>query len=369
MKKLAVIGASYLQLPLIRKAKEMGIETHCFAWENGAVCKNEADYFYPISILEKDQILHVCKEVKIDGITTIATDMAVPTISYVATKMGLVCNSESSAFVATNKCAMRQAFKDSGVSSPFFESVFDPSNFNTTLKLPLIVKPSDRSGSLGVMKVSKITQINDAIENAIMNSFSKSAVVEEFIEGDEVSVETISWQGIHYILAITDKFTSGAPNFVELAHHQPSAITKQIQLKVKQETVKALDALGIKFGAAHSEFKITDRGEIFVIEVGARMGGDFIGSHLVPLSTGYDFLKGVINVALNVFSAPEILSKINAGVYFLSKETERLLPYFETVNIFEIEKQIQNTTLKNSTNSNDRSGYLIYKSDQRIELL
>ena len=79
MKKLAVIGASYLQLPLIRRAKQMGIETHVFAWECGDVGETEADYFYPISIIEKDEILETCIKIGVDGICSIASDLAVLT--------------------------------------------------------------------------------------------------------------------------------------------------------------------------------------------------------------------------------------------------------------------------------------------------
>ena len=92
MKKIAVIGASYLQLPLVNKAKEMDLEVHCFAWEEGAVCKNVADFFYPISIIEKERILEICQRVGVDGICTIASDVAAPTVAYVAQKMGLTSN-------------------------------------------------------------------------------------------------------------------------------------------------------------------------------------------------------------------------------------------------------------------------------------
>ena len=110
MKKIAIIGASYLQLPLVKKAYEMSIETHCFAWEDGAVCKDVCDYFYPISILDKEKILEICQQVKIDGITSIASDAAVPTICFVAEKLGLISNNYFDALSATNKYEMRQKF-------------------------------------------------------------------------------------------------------------------------------------------------------------------------------------------------------------------------------------------------------------------
>lgn len=369
LKKLAIIGASYLQLPLVEKAKQMGIETHCFAWSEGAVCKQFADYFYPISILEKEVILEKCLEININGITTIATDMAVPTICYVAEKMNLVSNSFISSLASTNKVEMRKAFQKGNCSIPKFIEAKDGRVNIEGFKYPLIVKPLDRSGSRGVTKVIFENELLKAINYAINESFCKKAIVEEFIEGEEVSVETISINGEHTVLAITDKITTGAPHFVELAHHQPSRLSKEIQEKIKTETIKCLNALDINFGAGHSEFKITSSGDVYIIEVGARMGGDFIGSHLVQLSTGYDFLEGVINIALGKFETPILKSNNFSGVYFLCNETKQILPYFRQVNEFDIQKEIQNTTLQNITNSNERSGYLIYKANKKIELI
>jgi biotin carboxylase len=369
MKKIAIIGASYLQLPLVLKAKELGIETHCFAWPDGAVCKDVADFFYPISILEKEQILMKCKEIGIDGITTIATDMAVPTICYVAEELKLNSNRFSSALAATNKGAMRIAFVNGNCNVPEFIKVAHLSENIGEFQFPVIVKPSDRSGSRGVTKIDRKEDLQEAIAKALEASFEKTALVEQFIEGVEVSVEAISWKGTHTILAITDKVTTNAPYFVELAHHQPSQLSEAVLDKIKSETVKCLNALDINYGASHSEFKITKEGFVYVIEVGARMGGDFIGSHLVPLSTGYDFLKGVIDVALNQFEEPKITKNSYSGVYFLSKETEKIMPLLINKNIFDVQKEMFSSDLKTITNSNDRSGYLIYQSNERIELL
>ncbi len=368
MNKLAIVGASYLQLPLVLKAKEMGIQTHCFAWEDGAVCKTEADFFYPVSVHEKEQILKICSDQKINGITTIATDMAVPTVSHVAQHLGLFGNSVESAQNSTDKAKMRESFAIGNVNIPRFTST-DVFIENLNIRFPVIVKPVDRSGSRGVSKVDSAGELRDAVSIAITESFAKRAIIEEFIEGHEVSVETISWQGKHHFLAITDKVTTGAPHFVELAHHQPSQLPEIIVEKLKQQTFRALDAVGMQFGAAHTELKVTSTGDVYVIETGTRMGGDFIGSHLVQLSTGYDFLKGVIDVAFGNFEIPQKTVSMHAGVYFLCKETEKLLPYFENKTTFEIEKTIQNSCLKTITNSNDRSGYFIYQSAHRINLL
>ena len=263
---------------------------------------------------------------------------------------------------------MREALKSSDVSCPKFLVI---SKYEDGLvddfKFPLIVKPTDRSGSVGVSKINSKEELNDAVNYAINLSLEKKVIIEEFIDGDEVSVETISLQNVHKHLTVTDKETSGSPYFVELEHHQPSQQNNKLQKKLISETSKALSHLGLSNGASHAEFKITKNGEVYLIEIGARMGGDFIGSHLVELSTGFDFLKAVIQVALGEFKLPEnIHVKNNSGVYFLCKETERLLPVLKNSNEFDFEKRIQNETLLNVTNSSDRSSYLIYKADKKV---
>ena len=376
-KKLAVIGASYLQQPLVEKAKEMGLEVHCFAWEEGAVCKDIADHFYPISIIEKEEILCICQQVGINGICTIASDVAAPTVAYVAEKMGLVGNSYESAVRANNKYLMRESFSKADVPCPKY-MVATPDTLNTPSVLdglrefqyPIIIKPSDRSGSLGVSKICAPAEYYPAIDKAMEVSFRHEAMIEEFIEGREISVEFISYQGNHYPLQITDKVTTGAPHFVELEHHQPSSLSQEMYEKIYSITERALNALGITNGASHSEYKITQSGRIAIMEIGARMGGDFIGSDLVCLSTGYDFVKGVIEVALGDFKEPKKTISMHSGAYFLCKETERIKPILESWqnNPVFVKGEITDNELRNVTCSADRSGYVIYKSESKIEL-
>jgi len=370
-KKIAVIGASYLQLPLVKKAQEMGIEVHCFAWEEGAVCNACADYFYPISILEKEDILTICRNVHIDAITTIASDAAVPTVNYVAGKMGLISNDDAYSLMTTNKYAMRRSFSEHAVPSPrYWLSEGNIPCGIEAANYPLIVKPTDRSGSKGVEKVYTETELQAAITEACAVSFQHKAIIEEYIEGIEISVETISFEGKHSILQLTDKKTTGEPHFVELEHHQPTTLPSTIQENVQRIVKQALDALHIAYGASHSEVKITNEGAIKIIEIGARMGGDFIGSDLVQLSTGYDYMKGVIEVALGNFTAPKKTQSKYAGVYFLSKETERIKPIIEHYKQYPeiVEAAITDTALRNIACSGDRSGYFIYQATQKYTI-
>lgn len=373
MTTLAIIGASYLQRPLVDKAKEMGLRTICFAWAEGAVCKDLVDVFYPISIVEKEQILAICRDEHIDGICTIASDVAAPTVAYVAEQMGLVGNTHEASLKANNKYLMRRTFVDANVPCPKFYC-FSQLNDDVlafvwrNMELPLIVKPSDRSGSLSVMKVCKWEDLPLAIMQAQKVSFKHEAMVEEYIDGDEISVEYISYNGTHYPLQITDKVTTGAPHFVELEHHQPSALPKAICDEVHRITQKAMTALGITNGASHSEYKITDDGRIYVMEIGARMGGDFIGSNLVQLSTGYDFLRGVIEVALGQFEAPVLSNNAFSGVYFLAAETPQVAVYIQHAEQYPaiVQAEQTDTELHDITCSAERSGYFIYKDTKKF---
>ena len=298
VKNLAIIGASYLQLPLIKKAQEMGFCTHVFAWAANDVGEREADFFYPISITEKDEILQKCQEIGICGICSIASDLAVITVNYVANSLGLPCNSLESTIICTNKHQMRLAFEKHGDPSP--KSILVNSNTDLsklTIVYPAIVKPTDRSGSRGICKLYSSDELENAVKSAIQQSIENKALIEEYVEGKEYSVEYISYQGKHTFLAITEKYTTGAPHFIETGHREPAPVSKEVEEKIRDVVEHALSSLMIKNGASHSEIKIDNEGTIKIIEIGARMGGDCIGSDLVRYSTGFDFVKMVIQVA------------------------------------------------------------------------
>ncbi len=297
MKKLVIIGANSFQNKLILKAKELGYETHVFAWECGDVGEKTADVFYPVSIIEKDEILQKCREIKPDGVCTIASDLAAITVNYVADKLGLTCNPPEIIEQCTNKYAMRKCFSEAGIPSPRFTRTDCINDAVREMEFPLIVKPTDRSGSRSITKVYEKKELQPAIDRAVKDSFENMAIVEEYIQGDEYSLESISYQGEHHFLTITKKYTTGEPNFIETGHVQPSDLSFEIQERAKQMIFSALDALGVRNSAGHAEFRVDEKGNIRIIEIGARMGGDCIGSDLVQLSTGYDFVKMVIDVA------------------------------------------------------------------------
>lgn len=367
MKKLAIIGANDFQRQLILKAKEMGLETHVFAWEEGAVGKTDADYFYPISIVEKEQILEYCRKIGIDGICSIASDLAVITVDYVAEKMGLNANSIECSKNSTNKFLMRKAFAKSGDPIPKFQAIAENEQYDISgFKLPLIVKPTDRSGSRGITEIMSEEEILSAIQAACKESFEHKAMIEEFTEGKEYSVECMSYHGTHTFLAITQKFTTGEPHFIETGHNEPAPVDRALTEKVKSVVFHALDSLKITEGASHSEIKIDEDENIKIIEIGSRMGGDCIGSDLVRISTGYDFTKMVIDVALgNAPDFAKFAQPRKAAVRFILSEKdiaecERMLQNGWNLERKFIERSFDGHEV---TDSSNRYGYYVMKGD------
>lgn len=364
MKKIAVIGANDFQNQLILKAKAAGYETHVFAWQCGDVGESTADYFYPISIVEKDKILEECRKIGIDGICSIASDLATLTVNYVAEKMGLCGNSMRCTEISTNKYLMRKAFDEHNVPVPKYMVCGKDTDLSSIdMTYPCIVKPTDRSGSRAITKVTSPDQLIGAVNAAIEQSFEKKAVIEEFIEGNEYSCECITQNGKHHFLALTKKFTTGAPHFIETGHLQPSDIPEDMTSSIISQIFKALDALEITNSASHTEFKLDKNGVVRIIEIGARMGGDCIGSDLVELSTGYDFVKMVIDTACGMpvdFTCHEHYK--NAEIHFIFNEND--LAELEQLNekspesIYRI-SSIDMGQLGKATDSSTRAGYYI----------
>ena len=325
-RKLVIIGANEFQPPLIKKKKKKGLETHVFAWEEGAVGRDEADRFYPVSITEKEEILSICREIEPSGCATIGSDLAAVTVNFLTNALGLPGNPPEVAYLASNKYAMRKALREAGACVPFFTRVTseeEAEKICDEIEYPVIVKPSDRSGSRGICLVERKEELTEAVRRAAELSFAGEAVIEGYIGGTEYSMETFSYEGEHSVLQITRKYTTGAPDYIETGHIEPAELGEEVRSAAIKEILKGLDALRIRNGASHAEFRVGDDGRPRIIEIGARMGGDCIGSDLVRLSTGIDYVGAVVDGALGI--RPDISPKANetAGIRFIMNDADR----------------------------------------------
>jgi biotin carboxylase len=314
-KKIMILGASILQLPAIEKARELGLQAVVVDMNPEAIGFNvDGIEKEVISTIDIPAIVKAAKKHQIDGIMTLATDMPMRSVAAVAEEMNLVGIDSDTALKATNKAEMRKALQAGGVPIPKFFVVRNIEEYLERVKqfdAPFIVKPADSSGSRGIFEVIDITNqnlIKEAYEYCRPFSKVGDVVIEEYMSGPEVSVETLSIDGECHVIQITDKLTTGAPHYVEMGHSQPTRHSKEVAERIADVAKQANKAIGIKNGPSHTEIIVTSEGPK-VVELGARLGGDNITTHLVPLSTGVNMVECCIKIALG--EKPDVEQKWN----------------------------------------------------------
>lgn len=365
MSKIAIIGASIGQLPLCKKAKEMGLETICFAWDENAICKDYVDKFYPVSVLEKELIVEICKKEGVDGVVSNASDLLAKITAELSQELNLIGNSVECISQILDKYQIRKLTEDLGV----FKAIqYVEYNGNIPNFFPCVAKPTTGSSKSGVQFIKSKDEFNDAI--TYTKNVSENIIIEEYIPGREISVECLSFCKHHNVIQITDKVSSGPPHFVELAHHQPANLDYSIITKIHSIIPQLLDYLGFENGASHIELKIDEHKNIYLIEVNPRGAGGEISSQLVFLSTGYDYLKAMIDVALGNFTSPHIKCECYSGIYFLCDQTKYLINFFREADskTWCVEKRIKSYNLQSATSNYNRNGFVVYKSNHKINI-
>lgn len=304
MKKLMVLAAGILQVPVIKKAKEMGHYVIAADGDANAIGLKYADKAVVANITDKKTMFQIAHKERIDGVIHPCSEVSMTVMGYINDSMGLCGISEEMAKKATNKYLMRKAFEEFGAPSPLSYCTIDVDDawslFCDKFDSDAILKPSRNSGSRGIAKIKQGVCQDEFIRlynRALNESRDKQVLIEQFVEGPEFSVEIIVWNGAVHILTVTDKKTTGAPYFVELGHNQPSIFPKETIEAVQDAAVKGVKALNLDNCACHAEIKV-ENGNAYIMEIGARLGGDFISTVLTHLSTGVDMVAAAIDVAL-----------------------------------------------------------------------
>lgn len=360
-----------LQIPAIKKAKEKGLYVYVLDYDSKAMGIPFADEFLCISTIDKQAVYDAALKYQPDYIITSTSDMPVQTVSWVNEKLGKNTDiSYEGAICATNKAAMRQRMKQCGVPIPEFHIIYSFADFKEvveTMPDKFIVKPSDNAASRGVMLVDKTksTSYEDLYNYCCGYSRKGEILIEEFMTGPEVSVESYTVEGVPHIITITDKLLTKAPFFVELGHTEPSRLPDDIIEEIKSVTISAICAIGMMNGPNHTELKVTPEG-VKLVEIAARLGGDFITSRLVPLSTGVDMIECSFSTLLgeHVHYIPSInqgsairFIQGEEGVISAIEGVEKVenMPGVVEVKLYKkIGEQIQKPK-----NSSDRVGHII----------
>ena len=308
-----VLAAGLLQIDVIEKAKSMGYYVLAVDGNPKAPGFNVADKAICADIVNEETMLKIARDEHVDGVIHPCSEVSMAVMGRINDELGLSGISREQAICATNKHLMRKAFEKGNAPSPksiLTENAEDAwSRLQNELDTDAILKPSRNSGSRGIAKVSRDMDKGDfirAYDEALSESRDHSVLIEQFIEGPEFSIEMIVWQGEIHVLTVTDKKTTGAPHFVELGHNQPSCFSATDVETLKAAAVAGVRALGVNNCACHAEAKLMN-GKAYLMEVGARLGGDFISTELTHLSTGIDMVAAAIDVALGV--EPDLSAK------------------------------------------------------------
>lgn len=326
-KKMMILGASALQVPAIKKAKELGYQIILVDYDENAVGFALADVKLVVSTLDQEEVYRQALIYQPDVVITSTSDGPVRTAAYVNEKLGKRPDlSYENAICATIKSKMRDRLRECGVPIPEYYAAQDFEAFSGAvdkLNGNCIVKPADNAGSRGVVHLEAVepTVIRETYEYSLGNARNGTVMVEEYMHGPEVSVEIMVMDGEPHILAITDKYITPPPYFVELAHCEPSRLDAGTQEEIRKVAAQAVRAIGIENAPAHVEIKVTEEGPK-IVELAARLGGDFITSRLVPLSTGIDMVGA--SVLLATGEMPDLTPRRNRGaaIHFISVGNE-----------------------------------------------
>ncbi|MGW0364626.1 ATP-grasp domain-containing protein [Streptomyces sp. NPDC002990] len=256
------------------------------------------------------------------------TEVDVQLVAAIAADLGLPGMSETAALRARNKYVMKDALRHLDGVLPRFAKVTDLAGLRAAVEevgLPAVVKPTGASGSKGIFELRDPADLDAAMArladiarpdfDPVFQQFGAEFIVEEFLEGDELSVEGFVCGGEVHIVTVTDKVTS-VPFHLELEHKVPSALPADAWAEISATTKDIVGALEFDNCAFHLEAKWGDRGLRF-IEIAGRPAGDYIGSHLVPLATGVDYFENVIRVATGEPLRLEHDRRLNAGLRFV----------------------------------------------------
>jgi carbamoyl-phosphate synthase large subunit len=368
-KKLMILGAGEIQVPVILKAKNEGYYVIVVDFDKSAPGFKFADIKLVISTHNEKEILEQAVKYNIDGILT-TSDFPVRVVASIAEKLGLKALNKESANICTDKFLLRQKIKESNLNYPNYILAETISDLSVVDYFPAIIKPIDSSASKGVKKVNSKEELIKEFEISISYSNSKKVIVEEFIEGNEFSVESLTYNGKTDVIAITEKNKIGEDkgHFVEYSHKIPANITEQESELIKQTTLDIIKVINLDNSSSHTEI-ILSNNKAYIVEIGARLGGDYIASDLVYLSNGVDMLKNIIKMSVN--EENDIKTKYNmySAIQFITPDNYLSANSFIESNNkqmikFDI-KPYKNIIIKNSL---DRLGYIIIQTSTKNEL-
>lgn len=300
MKKLMILGAGVYQYPLVEYASRH-YSVILAAPEVSEPFRKLVSKIFILDLRQKEKILQIAREEKVDGIITDQTDIPVRTVAYAAEKLHLPGIGYETACLFTDKNKMRERLEE--LKLPVLPRICTDSldkalAFSKAHPYPQIIKPTDNQGSRGVFKIESEEDLRRRFEEAKQHSSAGMVILEKFVEGTEAVVESITfdYQYKNLICGDTIYFSSMKNVFAAKQRVFPSSLPEEAQKKILELDKKIITGFKLKQGISHSEYIIDKDRQVYLIETAARGGGVFISSDLISLSTGLNveqFLTGI----------------------------------------------------------------------------
>jgi len=375
MKKLLVFGAGELQKSIILRAKELGLFTVGIDPDSNASAQSKLDKFEVVDGNDFEKTCNIVEKYDIDGIVTAATDKPLIMMSRIAEKYGFPFPTVNSIHKSTDKYLMKETFITHKIPCARgfrVQNERDIINVFEYFTPPIIIKPTDSSGSRGVLLCKTLNEAMESFEISSRYSSHGDALIEEFVDGKELSVECLIYMGKLQIIQYTDKIVSKPPFNVEMGHIQPSSLSVYHKQRIEEILIDAVMALELDNCAIHAELKISESG-IKIIEIGARLGGDFITSHLVPLSCGINMERILCEIALG--KEPYIVHSNNefSMIKYIELQNGKLKEIHDLEEINEIAVMFKfnlegGSEIKPIRNSLERYGYFIVQGKSLLDI-
>lgn len=384
MKKLLILSGDPYHIPFIKKAVEMGFYTiTCDFFENNPGHKFAHEY-HNVSFMDKEAVLALSRDLKIDGITCFAADEAMTTVSYVAEALGLPSYPYKSIEIINNKDLFRDFLRNNNFNVPNAKgySSFEQAKSEIhNYKLPVMIKPVDSSGSRGISKIDNFEYLEEKIEYALSFSKAKRFLIEEYIEkkGYQVGGDGFSVNGEFVFRCFSNNHLNNTylNPFLPLGGSWPSILPEHIQDKIHDEIQRLLNLLNMKTGPYDFDIRVDKNDNVFFIEMGARIGGNLI-PHITNCATGVDLIEYTIKAALGEDCSdlkmvePEgywscyIVNSQNSGIFKGVKFDSE----FEKNNVVEYELFIKpGDRISAFTGADKKLGSMVLKYSSKEEMI
>lgn len=320
-KRILFLGGAYAQIPIILEAKRRGwyVITCDYLPENPG--HTYADEYHNVSTTDKEKVLELARRLQPDYVVAYASDPAAPVAAYVSEKMGLPGNSYDSIRVLSEKDLFRKFLSENGFKAPKSVSVTENQNPLTLVEglvFPVIVKPTDSSGSKGVSKVTTKNDLDKAVKYAISFSRNKRIIIEEFVAGigRQLHGDGFVFDGNLVFSYLGDHHYDTKVNpFVPFSTTWPSERDTNTVKAVEKVVAAVVKLSGFKSGGINIEARVAENGDVYIMEIGPRSGGNFV-PQVIHNATGFDMVSATLD-ALYTQTMPTIEYKRGAAAYYV----------------------------------------------------